>query len=121
MQDLGQHLGEGDQALDCAGGLRRCVVFAVGQIVHPMHHANRQRLAARRATALKLFGLVRQETNLTIPMAVQVVFALFGKKLNRALISPSGLQSATDGKIIKLGIKHAGFAPELLRRVRIGV
>ena len=86
-----------------------------------MHHANRQRLAAFGTTALKLLGLVRQEADLTIPMPVQVVFALFGKKLDGAVISLPGLQGATDREIVQLGIKHTGFAPKLLRRVGVGV
>ena len=86
-----------------------------------MHHAHRQRLATLGATTVELFGLVRQEADLTIPVTVQVVFAFFGKKLDRAVIALSALQGATDGKIVKLGIKHAGFTPELLRRVRVGI
>ena len=115
-EDLGQDLGQRDQALHRARGRRwRDLLRPVREVLDPVHHPDRQRLPAHRAQALVLAGLVRGEADLAAPVAVQVVLALLGKELERASVPLARLQGAAKGEVVEVGIEYAHLPAELLR------
>ena len=121
VQNLGQHLRQRHEAADRARGGRRRVIVPVGQVVHAVHDADRQRLAAGRAASAQALGLLRQQAQIATPVAVEMVFTLFGEEFDRAQIAPPGLQRRPYGEVIEVGVEDAGFAPQLFGRVRVGV
>src|SRR6185436_11997599 len=64
----------------------------VRQLLDPVHHPDRQRLATGGAEALRLPRLGGLEAHAAGAMAVQVVLALFGEEFDRPPISLPGLQ-----------------------------
>ena len=136
-QNLGQHLRQRYEAADRARGIGRRVAtspracdalslsksrkVAVGQVVHAVHDADGQRFAAGRAASAQALGLLRQQAQVAASVAVEMVFALFGEEFDRAQIAPAGFQRRADGEVVEFGVEHAGFAPQLFGRVRVGV
>ena len=117
--DLGQDLGQRDQAAHRAGGRgRRNLLGPVREVLDPVHDADGERLPAHRAPPPLPPGLVRREADLAAPVAVQVVLALFGKELERAPVPFAGLQRPAKGEVVELGVEDAHLPAELLRRVR---
>ena len=60
----------------------------VGELLHPVHHPHRQRLAAGRAAPLQAAGLRGLQPHAAGAVAVQVVLPLLGEELDRAADSP---------------------------------
>src|SRR5262249_9234167 len=91
--DLAQDLGELYQMLDHDGlrALRALALRPVGQLVHPVLHADRDRLAAGRADALMRGGLLGGPAHAAHSVPVDVIFALFGEELDGAVQAVAGL------------------------------
>ena len=122
LVDLGENLGERDQALHRARGLRRsCVLGPVREVLDAMHHADRERLAAHRTQAVVRAGLAGGEPDIAVAVPVQVVLALFGKELQRAPVPLSRLQRPADREVVEIGVEDAHLPPELLGRMGVGV
>ena len=123
LMDLGQDLGQRDQALHRARGRgRRGLLRPIGEIFDPVHDAHRQRLAAHRAQALALPGLARREADFAVAVAVQMILPLLGKELQRPPVPLARLQCRAQREVIHRGVEHAHLPPQLLRRmgVRVG-
>ena len=122
LVDLGQDLGQGDQAPHRARGLGwRDVLGPVGKVLHAVHHADGQRLAARRTAAFVLAGLAGRQTDVAVAVPVEVVLALLGEELQRALVPLPRLQRPAEREVVQLGVEDAHLPPQLLRRMGVGV
>ena len=122
LENFGQDLGQRDEASHGAGGRGGCRRLGpVREVLDPVHHPDRQGLAAHRAEAPVPPGLVRRQADLAAPVAVQVVLAFLGKELDGAAVPFTGLQGPAKGEVVEVGVEHAHLAPELLRRVGVRV
>ena len=122
LVDLGQDLGQGNQAAHRAGGPgRRGLLPPVRQILDPVHDADRQRLAAHRAAPPVLPGLAGREADVAMAVPVQVVLALLGKEFQRAPVPLARLQRPAQGEVVQLGVEDAHLPSELFRGVGVGV
>src|SRR5439155_20607575 len=86
-----------------------------------MHDADGDILATGGAKAAVLPGLLRFEAHAAVAMSIQVIFAFFGKKLNRAAVAVAGLQRVTDGPVVESAIEPTRLAADLSRRMSVGV
>ena len=73
---------------------------SIGQLADPIQHPQRNRPAALGTSTAVLPGLRRLPADAALPMAVQVVFALFGEKFDGAGVSLAGVQGLPHGEII---------------------
>ena len=86
-----------------------------------MHDANGQRFSTLRTNPVEFAGLTGVQSDPTGPMTVQVVFPFFGKEFHGTEVSMAGLEGPLHGKVIQLGIEHAGLTTELGRGMSVGV
>ena len=122
LMDLGEDLGQGNQALHRTCGLGRCDLLPpIREVLDPVHDAHRQRLAAYRASAPMFPRLAGREADVAVAVAVQMVLALFGKELQRTPVPLARLQRSAQGEIVQLGVEDAHLPSELFRRMGIGV
>ena len=122
LVDLGEDLGQRDQALHGAGGRGRGGLLApVGQVLDAVHDPDRQRLAAHRTQSVVPAGLAGRQADVAVAMPVEVVLALLGEELQRASVPLPRLQRAAQREVVELGVEDAHLAPQLLRRVGVGV
>ncbi len=94
---------------------------AVGQHLDAVLDADRQRLAADRAASTMRQRFLRRQPHLAFAMAVEVVFALVGKELDRADVAAAGLQRLLDGEIVELAVEGRGLPSKLAGGMGIGV
>ena len=120
--NLPEDLRQRDQPPGVAGGVRpRPVRCPVRQVLDPVHDPHGQGLAACRAAAVALAGLVRLQADIAVAVAVQMVLALFGKELQGPAVTLARLQCPAQGEIIHRGVEDAYLPAQLLRRVGVGI
>ena len=132
-QDLAHQFGQGDQGpglrlMGQAGG-----GFSVGQLADAVQHADGQGLAADRADIVQGQGLARFQHHAAGPVAVQMVFALFGIEFHGAQeaavlrllfgrqAAGRGPQGGEDAVIGGRARKEVGFAAQVGPGMRIGI
>ena len=91
----------------------------VGQLLHAVLHADGQLFAAHRTYTAARGGLDRGQAYAAVPVAVQMVLALLGEKLDRAEKALPGADRARERGVIPFPLYHVGLAAELGRRVRV--
>jgi hypothetical protein len=94
---------------------------AVGEHLDPVLDPDRQRLAADRTKAAMGERLLRREPHLAFAMAVEMILPLLGEEFDRAGIAVAALERMLDGEVVDFAVEGRGLAPELARRMRIGV
>ena len=101
---------------------RRAALRAVGQLLGAMLDADGQFAPAGGAAPLQAHGLRRLQADVAGAMAVEVILALLGEKLDGAFKALAGLHGALERWITGLHGQHVGLARQLCRRmgVRIG-
>ena len=121
--DFRQHLGQRHQAGDGAGRARRCRLgfAAVGEIVDPVLHADRHRLAADRATAAVALGFFGCQTDAAFAVTVHVVLAFLGEEFDGADEAVPGFQRPPDREVVDLRVEGGRLAAQLGRRMGVGV
>jgi len=100
---------------------RRWIVRPVRELLHAVHHTQRDRLATLGTLPGMRACLSRAKANAALAMAVEVVLAFLGKELDGAAIAPACAQGLEHGRVRTLGLKAAGLASQLRRRMGIGV
>ena len=83
--DLAEDLGELDEVPDLPRAVGRVPVRPVGQFLHPVQDADRERLAALGAEPLGVAGARGLPVHAAGPVPVGVVLALLGEELDRPL------------------------------------
>ena len=120
---LGEDFGQRHQVRHGARGRRRhrLRLGAVGEQFEAVLDADRQRLAAHRATAAMRPRFFGREPHLAFAMAVEVIFPFVGKELDRADIAVSGLQRVLDGEVIAFAVEGGGLPAELAGGMRVRI
>ena len=114
-------LGQGREALKRLGVCRAEARRPVGQLLHAVLHADGQLFAAHRAQAAARGGFGRGQAHAAVPVAVQMVLALLGEKLDCAGKALPGADRAHKRGVIALALDEIRLAAELSRRVRVRV
>ncbi len=120
-QDLGQDDRQGNQGLKRPGRRRGKPVPAVGQLQDAMHHPQGQGFAAPGAETAQALRLFRLQPEAAMPVAVQVVLAFLGKKLDGAAEALPGAQGPGQLGINRGDLKYIGLPAQFLGRVGVGV
>ena len=88
LQSLGNDLRQRDDGRE-TGRIRGTeTVFPVRKLRNTVHHAHGHLFAADRAAVIVLHGLFRREAHPAVPVAVVMVFPLFGEELDGARRNP---------------------------------
>ena len=86
-----------------------------------MLHADRRRLTAGRALPARRPRLGRGRPHVAGAVAVQVVLALFGEELDRAVEAVPGPQRPLNAEVVGLAGERGRLPAQHRRRVRVGV
>ncbi len=119
--DLTEYFLQRYQGCEGGGVIRSVAIGAVGQTLHPVQHPNRDRLMTDRAESIHAQGLYRVKTLSAFAVAVKMVFALFGEKLQGAAKALTMLHGASNGEVIQIGLIEGCLAPQFGRGVGVGV
>ncbi|AUX22690.1 uncharacterized protein SOCEGT47_031960 [Sorangium cellulosum] len=117
--ELGQHLGQRHQVAERARALGPRPFLAIGELLDPVQHPDRDRVPAHGAGEGARPRLRRREHDIAFAVAVEVVFPLFREELHGAAEALSGLQGAPDREVIERRVEGRGLAAELAGRVRV--
>ena len=117
----GDHLRQRHQALKGPGIRADIALRPVRQLLHPVEHAGGQPLAAHRTHPSGGLRLHRGEAHPTVPVAVKVVLALLGEKLNGTVKALPGLDGPGQLRVGQARVQQVGLPPQFGRRVGIGV
>jgi hypothetical protein len=120
-QDLAHDVGQLDQVGEPGGAGRPVPGRSVGDLGHPVQHADGERLAALRAQGIERPGLLGVDPHPALAVPVQVILALLGEELDGARQAVPGAQRRRDGEVVHLGVEDGGLAAQHRRGVRVGV
>ena len=120
-EELADDLGQLDQAGESRRPGRPETGRAVGQLRDAVQDPDRQRLAALRAPGGQRAGLLGADPDPALAVPVQVVLALFGEELDRAVQAPPGPQRVGHREVVQLRAEHGGLPAQHRRGVRVGV
>ena len=117
----GDHLRQGRQTLKGFGthGTKPC--RTVRQGLHPVLHADGQLLPANGADAAQRRRLRRGQADAAVPVAIQVVLALLGEELHRALESLSGADGPDQLRVGEAGVQKIRLPAQLGGGMGVGV
>ena len=115
--------GQGRQTLKRQGVLFFGPQRPVCQLVYPVVHADGQFFAAHRADASHCLGFLGRQALAAVPMAVEVVLALLGKKLDGAPepLCRAPFQRPGQGGVGQVDVQQVGLPPQLVGRMGVGV
>ena len=119
LHAVGQQFRQGHQAFEGSGQWPR--LPPVGQLVHPVQHADGQLPAADRAAAVQGVGFLRLQTAAAGPVAVQMVLAFLREKLDRPFKTFAGFQRMLQFSIGHSAGKQIGLPAQLLGRMGVGI
>ena len=112
-QHLAQDLGKRNQAGKRLGPRGPKTRGPVRQGRHPAEYAARQRLSATRTDPPAGRSLFRRHHHIALAVAVGVVLALLGEKLERAEKAwPAVAECVADREVGKIAGEQVGFAPQ---------
>ena len=120
-QHFAHNFGQRHQAGKRLGPLGPKARGPVSQRRHPAQHAAGERLSTARTGLAAGRRLFRRHHHFALAVAVGVVLALFGEKLERAKpAGPTLAERVAHRKVGEIAVEQVGFAPQFFRRMGIG-
>ena len=119
-QNLAQNLGQAEEALKRSGPWRLEAFGPVSQSLHPVEHADGDRLAADRAESRTRRRLPGFQANLAGAVAVQMILALLRKEFQGPGQSLAGAQGGYNLRVTQPGLEHGRLTGQVGRGVGVG-
>ena len=119
-QNLSQNLGQAEEALKRSGPWRLEAFGPVSQSLHPVEHADGDRLAADRAESRTRRRLPGFQANLAGAVAVQMILALLRKEFQGPGQSLAGAQGGYNLRVTQPGLEHGRLTGQVGRGVGVG-
>jgi hypothetical protein len=115
LEQLSQQFRQRNQGVKHGCIIAILWLCTICQFQHPMMHPDGNRFTTGWTEVMQTAGFMGIKADLTVPVTIKVVFALFRKEFNRSTkaVALVLFQGIAQGEKIKAGVEQIGFAPQL--------